>query len=364
VGGGSTAGGSGGAAGAAGAAAGASAVTTGAVIAAAFPIAYIIGFIVAGEINKALEAAKDLQSLLISKTPSARGLNWFEVMVLKAELDRWGVPYVERSYRDPRTDTYVRGSSVVVKVGRTQLVDVLGTGAPGSSSSADYALVSRYASKAVLRARQAALEFLSWRGFWAGRIARQWPGAARLAADAYDVPPGPSYDYLEPGLGGLGMVPDPFSGPRAWPVDPQSPAPSLAELQPSGGGIVPAVDCPDAVIAFARLTALLEVLSVAKRIWPQDDAPALARRVAGAQEVSSIFLDAEPGGWRLRSNFWGPFEGSTVALSLAWSGGSEVVALVPEAQREAPKQTAAVQPLGEPVYVDVRKLVKGKGTAA
>lgn len=364
--------GTGAGAGAGGAAAGgAGTVTAGAVIAVALPVGYILGFIIAGEIAKAQERFKDLQGLLVSKTPSAKGLNTFETELLKLELTRWGFKFREVFYRDPRMDFFVRGSSVVIRGDRSQLVDEAGSGAPGSSNADDYKAWSQFGTRAVLRARQAAFEFLSWRGFFAGKLARSWAGAAVLPPQSYDMNPGPSYEYLEPGLGGLEQVPDPISGPQSWPNDPQAPTPRLGELLASFGRTPPGTDCPEGILSLARLWALLEVLAVAQKIAPNETPHQVATRVCGANYTT---IDITGGGWRLPvGDFWGPFGGAFIisgslqvlGANIVISGGtfqqgSELnveVALVPEFSRPEPEQKAEPVVLkSSGVKVDVRNL--------
>lgn len=391
-GGGGAAGGGGGAAG--GAAAAGAAVPVGAILAVALPVGYIIGFIVAGEIVKAQERFKDLQSLLVSKAPNAAGLNGFEAHLIKLELQRWGIAFREVAYADPRMRFLFRGSSVVQQGVRFQLFDVNGSGAPGSSDALDFEMMRRHATQLVGRARQAAWEYLSWRGYLVGRIARTWPQAPTFAVGNWDLPPGPSYDFIEPGLGGLEQVPDPISGPRSLPADPNNPAPSVGELVASFGASSPGSGCPADVLALARLWALLEALDIARRIQPGGTPLQFSQRLAGA--VPDLFgkapvsglVDVVESGWRLpEGDFWGSFAGTVIDTGKFevkppgavrqtaggyWKADGTAaefpgVALVPEAQRPTPPaepfvvigvKKRAEDAVLTSVKTDVRKKVK------
>lgn len=361
VGGGSAAGGGGGGGGAAVVApvAAGAAAPIGAILAAALPVGYIVGFIVAGEISKAQERFKDLQSLLVHKGPNASGLNGFEVELIKLELERWRIAFREVAYADPRMRLVSRGSSVVLQGFRRQLFDVNGSGAPGSSDALDFEMMRRHATQLVGRARQAAWEYLSWRGYLVGRIARTWSAAPNINVQHWDLPPGPSYDFLEPGLGGLEQVPDPISGPRSLPADPNNPAPSVGELVANFGASKPGTGCPADVLALARLWALLEALDIARRIRPGATPVEYSQLLAGAlpnvlaQPPQSTLVEVGQmvvkvgsenqvlKGWRLPpGDFWGAFAGAFIVTDTSqmfppngtWPG----IALVPEAQRPAP----------------------------
>lgn len=231
-------------------AAGGTALVGGSSVAGGFVlVGVVVLFIIADQVNKALQTAKDFQGALLNTNINARSLHEFEADCVRAFLRARGRTWTEESVRDFRLDRYVSGQKVVAQGWRSVLRTL-----PVAEDVADLG-----------RIRLMAREFVRWRSVFGYRLIRAWGIPANPPADW-----GWSSDLLQsvyesqlPNVGNLLGVPHAYNGATIQPrVDPSAVLPSEWELVGTAGEInyPTKVSLTEAELRAARGAALIDAL--------------------------------------------------------------------------------------------------------
>lgn len=253
VGTGGTAGGAaaGGGGGAAAAAAAGGFVASGAA-ATSVIVGVIMLFIIADQVNKALETAKDWMGAALALNINAEALNRFEAETIKRYLRTRGQTWTEESVRDFRFDRVIAGQHTKI-IGRRRIIRSLP--------------VPNELSDVFPRIRQMGLLYLRWRATYGYRLIKAWrivanpPPNFGYSADLL----GSEYEAQLPGVGNLLGVPFAWQGRTVVPrKDPESVI-NLDPLELVGATSAyqyPTVTLTDLEVKMAKFAAICDACLV------------------------------------------------------------------------------------------------------
>ena len=234
---------------------------------------YMVFAAVMGVAEAIHNAIKTFQRALwgtgLATNEAARLMHMYEYDLCCNALRDGGIAFSTSQVRDSRLDGLPPPGSKVSLLGFRNVITVPSFNAGRNRTAAFGGGVIQYVDPKWLAVQQSAralsLEYIKARGFYGISLARQWLGTAGFAADAdlsgepTDFAMNHSFDYMQPGLGGLNQIPLVGGATQVMRADPTSATPPIAEkigvsTSPSYAGV------PPVAVKNAQMLGILSVV--------------------------------------------------------------------------------------------------------